>query len=113
MLDHYAASGVGVEHYAEDIEKQPKQYGWRDGTDYVPHDAKVKEWGTGKTRVETMQQLGLSPMLVPMATFQDGINACEGRCRCACFTRGPRRPASLRLNNTGASGTMRKSFQAE
>ena len=46
-----------------------------DGTDFVPHDAKVKEWGSGKTRVETMQTLGLKPMLVPMATFQDGINA--------------------------------------
>ena len=52
-----------------------KQHGWRDGVDWVPHDAKVKEWGSGKTRVETMEQLGLNPMLVPMATFQDGINA--------------------------------------
>jgi hypothetical protein len=45
------------------------------GTDYVPHDAKIKEWGTGKTRVETMSALGLKPQLVPFATFQDGINA--------------------------------------
>jgi phage terminase large subunit len=75
ILDHYAASGVGVEHYAEIIESKAKQYGWRDGTDWVPHDAKVKEWGSGKTRVETMKVLGLNPLLVPMATFQDGINA--------------------------------------
>jgi len=75
ILDHYAASGVGVEHYAEIIESKAKQHGWRDGTDWVPHDAKVKEWGSGKTRVETMKVLGLNPLLVPMATFQDGINA--------------------------------------
>jgi hypothetical protein len=75
ILDHYAASGVGVEHYAEIIESKAKQHGWRDGTDWVPHDAKVKEWGSGKTRVETMEQLGLHPQLVPMATFADGINA--------------------------------------
>lgn len=75
ILDHYAASGVGVEHYAEIIEGKAKQYGWKHGTDWVPHDAKVKDYGTGKTRVETMQMFGLHPQLVPMATFMDGINA--------------------------------------
>jgi hypothetical protein len=75
ILDHYAASGVGVEHYATVIEERERKYGWMHGTDYVPHDAKIKEWGTGKTRVETMSALGLKPQLVPFATFQDGINA--------------------------------------
>jgi phage terminase large subunit len=75
ILDHYAASGVGVEHYATVIEERERKYGWMHGTDYVPHDAKIKEWGTGKTRVETMSALRLKPQLVPFATFQDGINA--------------------------------------
>lgn len=75
ILDHYASSGTGVEHYAEEIEKRRLRYGWKDGNDYVPHDAKIKEWGSGRTRVETMQTLGLNPILVPHATFQDGINA--------------------------------------
>jgi hypothetical protein len=43
--------------------------------DYVPHDAKVKEWGSGRTRVETMAAIGLKPMLVPLASLDDGINA--------------------------------------
>jgi phage terminase large subunit len=77
VLDHYAASGAGVEHYAEVIEKKESEHGWVRGTDFVPHDAKIKEWGTGKTRVETMQRLGLNPMLVPGASFADGINACR------------------------------------
>ena len=76
ILDHYAASGAGVEHYAEVIEKKRREHPtWVDGTDYVPHDAKMKEWGSGRTRVETMSQLGLRPMLVPNASIQDGINA--------------------------------------
>jgi phage terminase large subunit len=41
----------------------------------VPHDAKVKELGTGRTRVETMLALGLKPQLVPWSTLDDGINA--------------------------------------
>ncbi|HMG19210.1 MAG TPA: hypothetical protein VK573_10830, partial [Gemmatimonadales bacterium] len=75
ILDHYAASGVGVEHYRDEIFKRAEKYGWVHGTDYVPHDAKVKEFGTGRTRVETMRMIGLSPALVPMATIDDGINA--------------------------------------
>jgi len=75
ILDHYAASGVGVEHYAEIIQRRNAEHGWVSGADFVPHDAKIKEWGSGKTRVETMLQLGLRPELVPMATVADGINA--------------------------------------
>lgn len=75
ILDCYTANGVGVDHYAEYIEKLYAERGWENGTDYVPHDARVKEWGTGRTRVETMQMLGLKPEVVPQAGLLDGINA--------------------------------------
>jgi len=75
ILDCYAASGVGVEHFTEVVEQRAKMYGWVHGTDYVPHDAKIKEWGSGRTRIETMVGLGLNPTLVPLATVADGINA--------------------------------------
>lgn len=75
ILDCYSTNGVGVDHYAEVIAARKAEHGWIDGTDFVPHDAKVKEWGTGRTRVETMQSLGLSPQLVPSAGLLDGINA--------------------------------------
>jgi hypothetical protein len=75
ILDHYAASGVGVEHYRDVVFERHSQRGWAHGTDYVPHDAKIKEWGSGRTRIETMQMLGLKPALVPLATLDDGINA--------------------------------------
>jgi len=74
-LDVYGASNAGVEHYAEVIEQKRKQHGWKDGTDFVPHDAKVKEWGIGRTRVESMQVFGLHPQLVRGASKQDGIEA--------------------------------------
>lgn len=75
ILDCYSQSGVGVDHFAEIIEQRRKEHGWTDGVDFVPHDAKVKEWGTGRTRVETMQSLGLHPQVVPLAGKLDGINA--------------------------------------
>jgi len=75
VLDHLAASGVGVEWYLGEIEKREKEHGWLRGNDYVPHDANVKEWGSGRTRIETMRSIGLKPDRVPMASMQDGINA--------------------------------------
>lgn len=76
ILDHVAASGVGPEYFADLIARRRSDFGWRDGVDWVPHDAKVKEWtGGGRTRIETMQELGLRPMLVPGASLEDGRNA--------------------------------------
>ena len=75
ILDCYSASGAGVDHYAEICEQRAQAFGWKRGIDFVPHDAKVKEWGTGRTRVETMKGLGLSPWVVPMASKMDGIQA--------------------------------------
>jgi len=50
-----------------------RDYQW--GDDWVPHDAKVKELGTGRTRVETLINLGRKPRLVPDHQVMDGINA--------------------------------------
>lgn len=73
--DLITMSGVGVEHIRDELFEREKKHGWKHGIDYVPHDAKVKEWGSGRTRVETMQVLGLNPLLVPQASLLDGINA--------------------------------------
>ena len=75
VYDHYVGSGVGFEHYADVLERLYRERGWTHGTDFVPHDAMVKEMGTGRTRVETMQALGLHPMLAPNASLDDGRNA--------------------------------------
>lgn len=77
VLDCYTASGVGVDHYADIVHGKFAEHGWRKGVDFVPHDAKVKQWGVpeARTRVETMAEYRLRPELVPMASKLDGINA--------------------------------------
>ena len=75
VLDCYSTNGVGVDHYAEVIAQKSAEHGWQGGNDFVPHDAKVKEWGTGRTRIETMLSLGLNPVVVPQAGLLDGISA--------------------------------------
>jgi len=83
ILDCYTSSGVGVDHYAEVCHAKPYQR----GKDYVPHDAKVKEWGTtgARTRIESMMSHGLNPVLVPNATKLDGIQAARTTLKTAVF----------------------------
>lgn len=71
IVDFYEASGVGLEHYASTL----REKGYHLGHCLVPHDAKVKEWGSGRTRIEQMEALGLKPLLVPDHRLMDGIGA--------------------------------------
>jgi len=71
VLGCYENHGKALPHYAGIIKARP----WTRGDDWVPHDARVRELGTGKTRVETLAELGLRPKLVPAHKVEDGINA--------------------------------------
>lgn len=71
VVDFYENHGEGLGHYCDWLRKQPYTY----GNDYVPHDAKVRELGTGRTRIETLISMGRSPKLVPDHSLMDGINA--------------------------------------
>lgn len=71
VLDHYENNGQPLSHYAAVVHSKP----YRPGKAYVPHDARVRELGTGRTRVETLQSLNLKPQLVPAHKLMDGINA--------------------------------------
>lgn len=70
IIDTYAMNGVGADHYIEWL----KRKGYH-GFDFVPHDAKVQEWGTGRTRIETLTTAGRKVRRVPMVSLEDGINA--------------------------------------
>ena len=77
VIDFYEAHGYGVDHYISVLDGKPYSY----GTDYVPHDAKVREWTTGdakgfaRSRVEVLLSKGRHPKLVPLHSLEDGINA--------------------------------------
>lgn len=45
------------------------------GTDYVPHDIMVSEWGSGRTRSETLRALGRKVSRIPMVSVADGLQA--------------------------------------
>ena len=71
VIDYYEASGVGLDHYAKVL--QAKGYLW--GDHIVPHDAAVRELGSGKSRIETLGTLGIKVRIAPKFGVDDGINA--------------------------------------
>lgn len=84
IVDYYEASGVGLDHYASVLREKAQAFGYPLGPCLVPHDAEVKEWGSGRTRIEQMQALKLEPQLVPIHKLMDGIGAVRetiARCR--------------------------------
>ena len=80
LVDYYEASGHGAAHYCEWLNER----GYH-GTDWVPHDARVREWSSGRTRVETLRAMGRRPRLVPDHSVADGIQAARLTLRLAYF----------------------------
>lgn len=62
--------------YFEDYLREVAARGYL-GFDYVPHDAKVPSFETGRTRIETMVAHGRKPRLVADHKVDDGINAAK------------------------------------
>jgi phage terminase large subunit len=72
LIDYYEASGVDLGHYVRELHSRPYAYAGH----IVPHDAQAKELGTGKSRLEVLESLGLKSITVaPLHRIEDGINA--------------------------------------
>jgi len=71
IIDCYENSKVGLEHYVKVLEQKP--YVW--GKHIAPHDIRVKEFGSGMTRLEKAKQLGINFTIAPDVGIEDGIEA--------------------------------------
>ncbi|MES2224985.1 MAG: terminase family protein [Patescibacteria group bacterium] len=77
MIDYYENIGQGFAHYIKIVKEKPYIY----GKHFAPHDIKVRELGTGVTRYDTAEKLGLTFELdadgksaVPRVSIDDGID---------------------------------------
>lgn len=75
ILGCHAQSGVGLDYYENYMREIHSQKCWVKGVDFVPHDARAREWTAGRSRIETMMSMGFKPELVPNVGLMDGINA--------------------------------------
>jgi phage terminase large subunit len=89
-----------VDFYQPDSEDLADWVGWLDakgyhGVDYVPHDIIVTEWGTKRTRLETLQAMGRKPKRLPMVSVADGLQAGRMTINAADFRDTPEVQAGL------------------
>jgi len=75
VVNYYEASGHGLGHYAGVLHEWRDKLGYRYGKYYFPHDVEVRELGSGKSRRETLRDLGIDVSIVPKLSVEDGINA--------------------------------------
>jgi len=83
FIDYYENSGQGLPHYAEVLHSKGYDYGKHIG----PHDIKVREFGSGKSRLEVGIKLGIRFEVCPNIGVQDGIDAVRGVLKTSYFDR--------------------------
>ena len=75
LVGFYQNCMTGMPHYAEYCKDRYKAMDWNRGTDFFPHDAKVVEWGSDKSRIEQLKKAGFNPKIGVELGLHDGINA--------------------------------------
>lgn len=81
IVDYYENTGKGLDHYANVLREKKREFGWQ--YEYVdgnivcegPHDIKVRELGTGKSRLETARKYGLHFRVGKKLSLEDSIMA--------------------------------------
>jgi phage terminase large subunit len=71
IIDVLKGEGVGLDWYARELQ----QRGYLYGQHYLPHDVEVRELGTGKSRKEVLEGLGIRVTTCPNIPIADGIQA--------------------------------------
>ena len=72
IIDFYENSGVGLDHYARVLQDK----GYRYDQHILPHDVRVHDLGSGKSRYEVLLSLGVNPITIaPQLQVDDGIQA--------------------------------------
>jgi len=71
LLDYYENHGVGLDHYVKWI----KDNDYHKAEHILPHDVRVRELGTGKSRLEMLEESGLEVKIAPRMGLDDGIQA--------------------------------------
>ena len=83
VIDVLKGEGASLEWYANAVKNRPGLHGrdgsqWVWGNHYLPHDAEVRELGTGKSRVEVLAGYGIAATICPKLDVEEGIQAVRG-----------------------------------
>jgi hypothetical protein len=67
MIDYMEGAGEGLPYYAKELAKKPYLY----GRHYAPHDIKVRELGSGKSRRDTAKRLGIDFRVAKKVNYKE------------------------------------------
>lgn len=72
IIDLVYDNGKGLEFYAKTLFEKPYSYGYH----ILPHDVRVRELGSGMSRLQTLQSLGLQNLVIAnRVSIEEGIHA--------------------------------------
>ncbi len=71
FIDYYESTDKGLDHYVKVLQDKGYVY----GRHIAPHDIRVRELTTGRSRLELARELGIDFDVLPALGVSDGINA--------------------------------------
>ena len=71
LIDYYETSGESLAHYADKLEEKGYAY----ERHIAPHDIQARELGTGKSRLEVANELGIDFEVAPKLEVDHGIES--------------------------------------
>ena len=79
LVGYYQNCGEGMPHYVEHLKNFRMRTGCTYGTHIFPHDIRVREWGSSRTRIEQFVESDLDARIdarvAPRHLKEDAINA--------------------------------------
>lgn len=75
VIDYYENSGEGLAFYKKMLDAKSNKHGYSYGMHIGPHDIAHREFGTGLTRIEQAETLGINFEVAPKLSLSDGIEA--------------------------------------
>ena len=71
IIDYYENQGEGLAHYIKVLREKEYVY----GDHYAPHDIQVRDFSTGRSRLEIARELGVRFRVAANLRIDDGIEA--------------------------------------
>jgi hypothetical protein len=108
VIDYYANTGKGLDHYVSQIKSKPYAYGCH----VLPHDVKARELGTGVSRKETLDGMLPNIFVCPNISVEDGISATRALLRSMWFDKVRTEPGYVALRNYHKTATGKPDHSA-
>jgi len=71
IIEYFESSGHDINYYIKQIQNRKYRY----DTHWLPHDARAKQLGSGRSIEEQLVDAGMNIRIVPRLSIIDGINA--------------------------------------